>query len=28
LKDDLDLGYDPDEDVNYLPPDRFGEVLA
>jgi len=28
LSDDLDLGYDPDEDVNYLPNDRFGEVLG
>jgi len=28
LGDDLDLGYDPDEDLNYLTPDRFGEVLG
>jgi hypothetical protein len=28
ISDDLDLGYDPDDDVNYLTPDRFEEVLG
>lgn len=28
MSDDIDLGYDGDEDVNFLTPDRFPEVLG
>ena len=28
FSDDLELGYDADENINFLPADRFPEVLG